>query len=1149
MIEPRRATPADLDRSDWGLLSSAVRQLEWAWRAGQGVDLASLVPAPDNRQRACVLAELIKVDQEFRWKAADRKTLEQYLADWSELATEKELVAELLEAECLTRAALDAIPTVEELRSRFFDLSDDIDLPVIRARVERERAGGSQALASVETSQNGHNATLVPPPVPAALKVGQKFGRYEIRGCLGQGAMGAVYRAYHPELDVEVALKIPRFDPVRETDVLERSVREGQAAAKVRHPNVCSVHDAGRVEGMYYIAMDLIDGESLAQRIKDRGIDPKEAAELVCKLATGLAEVHAAGVIHRDIKPQNVMIDRRGEPILMDFGLARKADAGSQLSTGGGILGTPAYMPPEQVNGELTDERSDVYSLGVTLYELLTGQPPFTGTLTQVLAKIGTAEPTPPRSLRADLDSRLEAICLKAMAKNPADRYQSAGEMAETLHRFLRAEPLRAVSPWRRRPVWITAASAAAMVLLGVIIYLKREDGTTRIEVKGPDAEVTVGRNEVVIRPGGKGEMRVEIEATHDATRRADQDQPEGAIERWIETDPKITGIQVARDGSVVYAAYTEYPKPSRVQSFEVSSGKLLQTIQFKGNTYDHHAIALSADDRYFYVNNYFRHDITRVGLRDRYSQTDLSVGGPWSSGMGISPDNRRLVVLLGQDGRSEDLSNDSLAIVDITDGKFTLAARVELADEPVGHHLAFSADSRFAYIVTRQRKSNGPRLHEIRLAAPYEVTRSVEFPKGRLEGIAVASQLNRVFVSDQDNRKVWVVDSESFKPVRGIELDGYPPGVLAMSPSGDVLVVLCPQTRRLFCLRPDDGTLLRRLNGLRVDPSDVAFSSDSRYLFVAHSGVQKGGIALVNLERLLTQYSVVFASNRSGESYQLYLMGSDGKNLVRLTKSHATDRSPRCSPNGRRIAFVSDRQGPPRILICDRKGEIESVLEKTDPVLGNYDQGVPLDWSADGRQIAFIGDNHRAIRAVEVKTGEVRTLIQGQFGPGYAHHWGLCWRKSDGAILLNSQAPGSVYYQDIFQVDPETRGVVQVTHEAGSAAHFSAPAASPDGKKIAVLRHANLAPLPPGPICLMAPDATGRTLLTSTGDRINGPPRWSPDGKHLVYAAVAKDFHHISVVSVSGGQPVQLTNGDSDNIEPDVCLGPPPAGNVEIER
>jgi formylglycine-generating enzyme required for sulfatase activity/serine/threonine protein kinase len=269
------------------------------------------------------------------------------------------------------------------------------------------------------------------------------FGRYRIIKMIGEGGMGAVYLARDSQLDRDVAIKIPQFAANEEASLRERFFQEARAAATVQHPNICPIFDVGEIEGIHYLTMSFIDGKPLEVWAGgEKSLTCRQIAVLIRKVAAAMHEAHKKGVIHRDLKPANIMIDRRGEPIVMDFGLARRVERNDQrLTQSGAIMGSPAYMAPEQVRGEIdvVGPASDIYCLGVILYELLTHRVPFIGTDNMaVLAQVLLDEPAKPSLLRLDLDAALEQICLKAMAKKIEDRYASMADLAGALQSYLR---------------------------------------------------------------------------------------------------------------------------------------------------------------------------------------------------------------------------------------------------------------------------------------------------------------------------------------------------------------------------------------------------------------------------------------------------------------------------------------------------------------------------------------------------------------------------------------------------------------------------------------------------------------------------------------------------------------------------------------
>src|SRR5262249_1038466 len=271
----------------------------------------------------------------------------------------------------------------------------------------------SAAAAAPNAEANAQPAAAGVP----VLTAGDTFGRYQISRLLGRGGMGAVYLAYDSQLQRYVALKTPSLGD--NPTAIGRFYREARASAQLRSPFLCPTYDVGQVSGIYFISMAFIDGRQLTQVMADGLLkDSKAVAKIIEKVARGLQKAHEQGIIHRDLKPDNIMIDRDGEPVVMDFGLARSMDDEVQITNAGGILGTPGYMSPEQVEGKNVGPRTDIYSLGVILYQMLSGRLPFVGSLASVLRQIGNQEPPRPSEIAAEggVDSCLEGICLKMMA-------------------------------------------------------------------------------------------------------------------------------------------------------------------------------------------------------------------------------------------------------------------------------------------------------------------------------------------------------------------------------------------------------------------------------------------------------------------------------------------------------------------------------------------------------------------------------------------------------------------------------------------------------------------------------------------------------------------------------------------------------------
>jgi serine/threonine protein kinase len=388
-------------------------------------------------------------------------------------ADQPSLIRELAEVEASVRNGRGEVVSKREILARLSSLAEQTTDWMPLPDDVREEAKETEAPDETARFHGPVRATGQFPSIDG----------FEILYRLGSGGMGVVYKARQTSLNRTVALKLIRAGQQADEEEVKRFHAEAEAAANLDHPGIVPVHEIGVQDGQYYFAMGFVDGPSLAEKGAENPLlPPRKAAAYIKTVAEAIQFAHSRGVIHRDLKPGNILIDSNGEPKVTDFGLAKRVEADSSLTASGQVLGTPSYMPPEQAAGRIDEvrETADVYSLGATLYALLTGRPPFQSanqldTLLQVLDQ----EPVAPRKLNAKIPLDLETVCLRCLEKEREHRYDSAQALAEELQRYLNGEPIKArpistterVLRWCRRNPRIAVTSAVAAVL-GLVLMI-----------------------------------------------------------------------------------------------------------------------------------------------------------------------------------------------------------------------------------------------------------------------------------------------------------------------------------------------------------------------------------------------------------------------------------------------------------------------------------------------------------------------------------------------------------------------------------------------------------------------------------------------------------------------------------------------------
>jgi eukaryotic-like serine/threonine-protein kinase len=528
--------------------------------------------------------------------------------------------------------------------------------------------------ANAETGPDGLGTAA-----PGSDASPSSFGDYDLLEPIASGGMGIVYKAWQKSLNRAVAVKMIRLGNWASATDLRRFLREAENAAKLEHPHIVPVHEVGQVGGLPYYSMKLMEGGSLADRLGRQAESPRAAAILAVPIVQAVHHAHQHGVLHRDLKPANVLLDAEGRPSVGDFGLAREIEGDSSLTAEGAIVGTPSYMAPEQAAGGLASATiaADVYSLGAILYALLTGQPPFSGkTPVETLRQVIDQEPTSPRALNPKIDRDLEAICLKALDKQPRRRYPSASALAEDLERWLAGKPIRArrvgrperLWKWARRHPAIAALSGtivivAAIGLIGMFVLYGQAvvaRGNALVQAKKTldaldSSEASLYSNRIALAERHR--------LSHDADR-ADALLEECPISlrdwEWrylkrrsyedvtVYSDHQsaVTSIALSRDGR--YLVSVDVSANIRVRDRE--SGRC---YNLPGLPERQDAIALSRDGQWMAVGGMLDAHKAAIKLWDTKSWTEVkSLPNVDSSPRAIafSPDSRKLVAGLDDD-------------------------------------------------------------------------------------------------------------------------------------------------------------------------------------------------------------------------------------------------------------------------------------------------------------------------------------------------------------------------------------------------------------------------------------------------------------------------------------------------------------------
>lgn len=426
---------------------------------GDSVEQLSSVASLNPALREAVLVELIHSEIEFHISQEREFRLSTYLRRFPELLRKPDIVSKLARAVWDQKRAMGRECSLEAILN-------EIDVTATEGEMTKLKAANPERPTDSGTEDSESHET-----VPRV-----SVGRFLIKKRIGIGSTGTVYLANDPELDRDVAIKMPRMQMLATPEEQELLRREARTAARLSHPGIVRILEVGEANAAFFLVTEFIDGPTLRDLIVSTPLSFQRSAELLLDIAVAMQHAHDSGVIHLDLKPSNILIDSAGQPRITDFGLARITSEFGLTSSSSGLIGTPAYMSPEQAAGRMQElgPCSDVYALGTILYECLAGCLPFYGTTAAVLRQIAFDEPRSPRSLNPEIPTDLQTICLKSLSKRSADRYRSASELAADLTRYLSGHPIHAwpVGPFERTVRWCRRNRLAAGAIVAAAIFL-----------------------------------------------------------------------------------------------------------------------------------------------------------------------------------------------------------------------------------------------------------------------------------------------------------------------------------------------------------------------------------------------------------------------------------------------------------------------------------------------------------------------------------------------------------------------------------------------------------------------------------------------------------------------------------------------------
>jgi WD40 repeat protein/serine/threonine protein kinase len=927
------------------------------------------------------------------------------------------------------------------------------------------------------------------------------FGDYVLIEKLARGGMGVVYKARQVKLQRPVALKMILSSRLASPDDVHRFHLEAEAAARLDHPGIVPIFEVGVHAGQHYFSMGLVEGGSLAERLKTGPLVPRLSASLTAQVADAVAYAHGQGIIHRDLKPGNILLDRDGKPRITDFGLAKNVKGDSHLTQAGQVLGTPGFMPPEQAGGqtELIGPSSDVYSLGATLYCLLTGRPPFqAATPHETLGQVLKQEPVSPRQLNPAVDRDLETICLKCLQKDPARRYATAASLSADLRRFLDAAPIEArpVGRIERSWRWCGRNRLVASLVGGIALLLLVG------AIAGGALAILADQR---ARAAKASEQRAHL-AQELSDRRWYAAEMNLAYQDWKDGYTNQTQARLARQAS----RSGDTPDPRGFEWYFLNRLCRMEMASLEGPRSPVHAVAFSADGRSFAAASVGESNdggaIFIWNTAERRLVHALPL--PWAHVFGLAyrPDGTMVAAVGAPEGRPGEVrvwdptSGRELKVLATQSGRRTRA----LAFTPDGQRLI------------RAESDGVVRITDLE----GNVVQSLSEVKGEVDCVACSPDGQRLAVSGGEGT-VQVFELASGRFALGLEGPGAGILSVAYSPDGKLLAAAGRDgIIQLWSAR--SGQAVHLLRGHTEAVQCVRFSPDGRYIASAGDDrkirlwdVASGALALTLRGHSETVFSVAF----SPDGWRLVSGGGDATVKVWDALSPQEFHPIRAHTNSvYTVAFSADQErfasagvdGTIRILDVGTEQEVLTLTAHAGAILD-------VAYDPTGRLLASAGED-ATVRLWDAREGTVLGVLKGHTATVVSLSF-----STDGTRLVSA----SVGFGDN---DRPARGEVIVWNTA-------------DTQKIATIAEASGGREPFGFFAVaFSPD--GQTIAAAGGDErlrlwstAGGPARhvlrgqkgrvralaFSPDGSRL---ASGGDDQSVWLWDVAAGTVVTILRG-----------------------